>query len=129
MSAKSLRVPMPCRACHAVEDGQYKKATQALTSDGLPRAFPKVFKEILAKHPQGHLPPIAQDPVPAHVKINEAEVVKALRSFPSAIAPGPSAFWANHLKEVVFCPSPDRAYTTLQALSSYQFALFRSGPF
>ena len=110
MSAESLRATNARRARRAVEDGQYKKATQTLTSDGLAQASPEVFAEMLMKHPQGDLPLIPQDQVPAPIKIN-------LRSFPNGTAPGPSALHANHLKEAVFCPSPDRAYTTLQVLS------------
>ena len=117
MSAESLRATNARRARRTMEGGQYKKATQALTSNWLSQASPEVFAEMLAKHPQGDLPPIPQDLVPAPVKINEAEVVKALRSFPSGTAPGPSSVRASHLKEAFFCPSPDRANTTLQALS------------
>ena len=117
MSAESLCATNARRARRAVEDGQYKKATQALTSVGLAQASPEIFAKMLVKYPQGDLPLIPQDPFPAPVKINEAEVVKALRSFPTGTAPGPSALRANHLKEAVFCPSPDRAYTTLQVLS------------
>ena len=116
-SSESLRAANArCARC-AMEDGQYKKASQALTSNGLAQASPEVYAKMLAKHPQDDPPLIPQNPVPAHVKINESEVVKALRSFPSGITPGPSALRANHLKEAVFCPSPDRANTALQALT------------
>ncbi len=118
LSPDQLRRANARRACRAMEDGQYKKATQALISSGLAQASPEVFAEMLSKHPQDDLPPIPQDPVPPPVKINEVEVMKALRSFPSGTAPGPSALRANHLKEAVFCISPDRANTALRALTS-----------
>ena len=38
--------------------------------------------------------------------------------FSSGTAPGPSCLRANHLKEAVLCPSPDRAVQTLRAISS-----------
>ena len=80
VSADTLRATNACRARCAMEDGLYKKATQALTSNGLAQAPPEVFAELLAKHPQGDLPPIPQDPVPAPVKINETscESIKEL---------------------------------------------------
>ena len=55
--------------------------------------------------------------MPSPVKINESEVVKALKSFPNGTAPGPSGFRANHFKEAVFCPSSDLANSVLQALT------------
>ena len=39
----------------------------------------------------------------------------ALKSFPSGSAPGPSGLRANHLKQAVFCPSPDRSGTACPA--------------
>ena len=43
-------------------------------------------------------------------------VVKAQMSFPSSTALGPSGLRANHLKEAVFCPSPDHSEAALQVL-------------
>ena len=37
-------------------------------------------------------------------------------SLPTETAPGPSCFRANHLKEAVFCPSPDRLNLALRNL-------------
>ena len=117
ISPESMRSANARRARRAMEDGQYRKATQALTSDGLAEASPEVLAEMLAKHPQDDLPLISHLPLPTPIKIDEATVVKAMKSFPNGTAPGPSALRANHLKEAVFCPSPDRANTTLKALS------------
>ena len=116
-SSESLLTANARRARRAMENGQYKKATQALTSSGLAQASQEVLVEMLAKHPQVDPPLIPSDPIPSPVMINEAAVVKALRSFPSGTAPGPSGLRANHLKEAVLCPSPDRANGALQALS------------
>ncbi len=113
----SLRAANAHRARRAMEDGQYKKATQALTSSGLAQASTEVLAEMLAKHPQNDPPQLPSHPVPTPIQINEAEVVKALRSFPKGTAPGPSCLRAIHLKEAVFCPSPDRANIALQALT------------
>ena len=64
-----------------MEDGQYRKAIQSLTSVGLAQASADIANEMLAKHQANppHLPP---DPVPPPVQISEGVVVKALRSFP-----------------------------------------------
>jgi len=40
----------------------------------------------------------------------------SIKSFSKGSAPGPSGLRANHLKEAVFCPSPDRANHALHCL-------------
>ncbi len=40
-----------------------------------------------------------------------------MRSFPTDSAPGPSLLRANHLKEAVFCPTPDRGNKTLREIT------------
>ena len=104
------------RAKRAIEAGQYRKGIQALTSDGLAPASSETLGEMLAKHPQSPLPSIPSSPPPSPITINEAVVAKALRSFPGDSAPGPSLFRANHFKEAVFCPSPDRGNKALRAV-------------
>ena len=112
----SLRIANARRARRAMEDGQYKKATQALTSDGLAQASAEVYEEMLAKHPQVNPPPTPTAPAPPPVQVAEGDIIGALRSFPNGSAPGPSSFRANHFKEAVFCPSPDRANNAIKAL-------------
>ena len=116
IAAECLRAANARRARRAMEDGQYTKATQALTSDGLAQASAEVYKEMLAKHPQVNPPPTPTAPAPPPVQVAEVDVFKALKSFPNGSAPGPSSFRANHFKEAVFCPSPDRANNAVQAL-------------
>ena len=48
-----------------MEDGQYKKAPQSLTSMGLALPSTEVFNEMLAKNPQAD-PPLASYPDPTH---------------------------------------------------------------
>ncbi len=105
-SPASLRQANARRARRAMEDGQYKKAAQALISDGLALPTAEVLAEMINKHPQSPQPSISPDPIPTPVTISEEGLVKALKSFPSGTAPGPSCLRANHLKEAVFCPSP-----------------------
>ena len=60
-SSMSIRAANARRARRAMEDGQFKKATQALTSNGLAQASPDVLAEMLAKHPQD-VPPQTPGP-------------------------------------------------------------------
>ena len=116
IAAESLRAANARRARRAMEDGQYKKATQALTSGGLAQASAEVYEEMLAKHPQANSPPTPTDPAPPPVQVAEVDVIKVLKSFPNGSTPGPSSFRANHFKEAVFCLSPDRANNAIQVL-------------
>ena len=116
-SHETLRRGNARRARRAVGEGQFRKAIQALCSEGLAPVTPEVFEEMLAKHPRAPPPITSPAPAPAPDDISEAEVLRALRSFPSGSAPGPSCCRANHLKEAVLCPSPDRASHALRALS------------
>lgn len=115
-SIESLRLANARRAHRAVEDGHYRKAIQSLSSAGLASATADVVDEMVAKHPQAGPSCIPSGTAPSPVQVREVDIVRALRSFPSGTAPGPSSFRANHFKEAVFCPSPDRANYALQGL-------------
>ena len=106
------------RAKRAIEAGQFRKAIQALTSDGLAIPSCEILEEMLAKHPQSPLPPSLSSPPPPSISFTGAQVLHALRSFPSDSAPGPSRLSAIHLKEAVFCPSPERGDKALQAITA-----------
>ena len=108
-SPESLCQGNTIRARRAVEDGQYKKALQSLTSAGLTKPSNDVLVEMRAKHPVSSIPTLPTDPPPPAVQVSKEEVSRALKSFPNCSAPGPSGLRANHLKQAVFCPSPDRA--------------------
>ena len=116
-SLDSLRHSNVSRARRAVKDGQYRKALQSLTSAGLAQPSQPVVDEMRAKHPPSCLPTLPSGPAPPPVRFSEDEVAKALKSFPNGSAPGPSGLRSNHLKEAVFCPSPDRASRALRSLS------------
>ena len=115
---EKLRKTNASRAKTAVGEGLYRKAIQALTSGGLAPNTPEVVTELLAKHPQSPLPTTPAAPAPLPPDISEGNVFKALTSFPNGSAPGPSGLRANHLKEAVKCPSPERGAQILRALSS-----------
>ena len=103
------------RARRAVGDCQYRKALQSLTSAGLAQPSQVVLDEMLAKRPSSCPPTLPTDSVPPPVQVSEAEVSRALKSFPNGSAPGSSGLRANHLKEVMFCPSPDRGFRVLHS--------------
>ena len=88
------KVPLQCanesRACSALEDGQYRKAMQYLTSGGLAQASADVVNEMLAKHPRAATPLLPVYSVLPPVQVAKVNVIKALRSFPFGTAPGPS---------------------------------------
>ena len=115
-SQRSQRAANARWARRAVEDGQYRKAIQALASDGLALPTVEVVDEMLSKHPQVTPPSIPADSVPPPTQVAEVDIVRALKSFPAGTAPGPSSLRANHIKEAVFCPSPDRANYALRGL-------------
>ena len=105
------------RAHRAVDDSQYKKALQSLTSAGLAKPSNDVQVEMLAKHPASSIPTLPPDPPPPAVQISKEKVSRALKSFPNGSAPGPSGLRANHLRQAVFCPSLDRANHALTCLT------------
>ena len=113
----ALRASNVRRAKRAIEAGQYRKGIQVLISDGLAPASSEILDEMLIKHSQSPIPSIPSSPPPSPITINEAVVAKALRSFPGDYVPGPSLFRANHFKEAVICPSPDRGNRALRAVT------------
>ena len=111
-SANSRRA----RRRRACEDGQFRKAIQSLSSVGLASPSGDVLEAMRSKHPSAPPPSPFSSPAPSPVQVSSVEVVKALRSFPSGSAPGPTCLRASHLMEAVFCPSPDRSSYALQGL-------------
>ena len=77
-SDESVRSANARRARRAVEDGQYRKAIQSLSSDGIAPASSEVLDEMLSKHPQSGPPPIPADPVPPPVQVVCVDIVRAL---------------------------------------------------
>ena len=77
-----------CRARQAVEQGQYRKAIQLLSSSGPVQASEEVRYEMLIKHPRAAPPRLPPLPTPPPVRIEQPVVLNALRSFPSGTALG-----------------------------------------
>ena len=111
-STKSLRRSNATHARRAVEEGQYKKALQALTSMGHAQLSSEVYNQMIAKHPQSDSPDIAPPP-PVHVFTRRW--LMASDHFPTCSAVGPSSLHANHLERSRFplFSSPCVPYTTI----------------
>ena len=103
----------------AVQNGQYNKAIQALTSEGVASPSPEVLQKMLNKHPQAPPPALPSGQVPSPAKITEAAVCQGVRSFPNGYAPGPTGLHPTHLREAVGCPSPDRSSQVLTSLTMF----------
>ena len=116
--SEDLRTANARWARHAAQAGQYWKAIQALTSESLASPSDKVYTEMLFKHPQSPPPPCFPTIIPPSIDTVEGLVAKAIRSFPSGSAPGPSLLRANHLKEAITCPSPECGLQFLKVLTS-----------
>ena len=110
--------PYPCPECRGTADifGDHSKA---LTSNGLASHSPEILQEMLGKHPQAPPPSLPSGPTPASVTLSEAVILKGVKSFPNASAPGPSGLRPSHLKEAVKCPSPDRANLIISRLTRF----------
>ena len=113
----SLRLSNARRARRLTEEGQYKKALQALLSEGIAGASAEVIDQMLSKHPQVAPPSLPQGPPSPPPHIASEIILKAIRSFPAGSAPGPSHFRAAHLKEAVLCPSPGQAAQVMHSLT------------
>ena len=106
-------------ARHAMEDGQYRKAMQALSSVGVAPSSPDVLDGMLSKHPQAPPLPISTTTTtPTPTNISEADVLRAVKSFPAGSASGPSSLRASHFKEALQCPSSNCAVHVTRALSN-----------
>ena len=70
-SSESSRLANVSRANRAVEDGQYQKAIQLLSSNGLADVTADVFDEILAKPPQADPSCIPSDPLTPPLQVQK----------------------------------------------------------
>ena len=71
---------------------------------------------MLVKHPQS--PPPSHPLTPPLISLSYRCVSRALRSFPSDSALGPSLLRANHLREATRCPTASCGTRTLRAITA-----------
>ena len=120
---KSPRAFNAARARCFVEEGQYRKASQALTSHGLAVPDEDSLEVMLQKHPQVPPPDLPNSPPPAAPSLSKSVVKRAVTSFSPGTAPGPSGLRASHLAEAISCPTPSRAQASLSTLSQFSSLL------
>lgn len=86
-----------------LEDHQFSRAAQALSSSGLDFDSNEAYKAMEEKHPRDDAPILPEGDTPPPMKITKEQVKGALKSFRTGTAPGPSGLRAEHLKNAVFC--------------------------
>ena len=106
------------RATKLAQEGQFSRAVQTLTSQGMADATETTTEAMREKHPQKDPieVPLSKTTVP-QLKFTQIDVFNATKSFRQGSAPGPSGLRPEHLKVAVKTSSPDRANKALQGLS------------
>jgi hypothetical protein len=107
------------RSLRCVQDGQYSKATKALTSLGIARTTPDVLQALRDLHPHQDAPTCSstQEPSVTPVVLTPDQALHALRSFGEGTAPGPSLMSAAFFKNAVFANSPHKGERALKVLT------------
>ena len=84
------------------QQGQYSKAVQALSSEGIVEPSTDTTTKLQEKHPLGQLPtPIVLSGVES-IQIHMEDITQALRSFPKDTACGRSGLRVSHLMETLY---------------------------
>ena len=99
-SSDSKQVEINVKRCNNyVKEGQYTKASQALTSAGLAQPSPETKAKIQELYPQ--CPSILtedEEPSVPPLQFSPSHVSKAIMAFKPGTVPGPSGLGAQHLK-------------------------------
>ena len=111
------------RCLRLVQEGQYSRAVQALTSRGIDQDSLAAREAMKEKHPAAPLPRPPSDLPPAPAPFNVQEVRKAILSFNTGSAPGPSGLRAEHLKKMISSPDPSSGGRVLAAITRFVNAL------
>ncbi|CAL1143640.1 unnamed protein product [Cladocopium goreaui] len=107
------------RCCALAAEGELSRACAALTEPPPLPPSRATLEALAAQHPQAAPPDVAQlGPArPAAVpEVTKENVVRAVRSFSRASAPGPSGLRADHLKETLSTAHGDEVASHLVAL-------------
>ena len=107
------------RSKRALEDGQCRKAIQALSSRGLAPDNDQTFQALLDLHPQSPSPSLPSSSVPPSATFTASTVLVAVDSFPKGSSPGPSGLRPSHLHEAAHCPSSTRSHEFVEALTVF----------
>lgn len=106
------------RSKRALEDGQYRKAIPALSSQGLTPGDDQTFQSFLDLHPQAP-PSLPSSAAPPASVFSNSIVLAALDSFPQGSSSSPSGLRPSHLKEADLCPFPTHYFEFIGALTSF----------
>ena len=109
------------RCCSLAAEGELARACAALTEPAPVPASLEALAELRDKHPAAAAPDLAAlGPArPALVPEFDAEaVIKAVRSFHRASAPGPSGLRPDHVREALATPHGDEVIAHLVSLSN-----------
>ncbi|CAL1154289.1 unnamed protein product [Cladocopium goreaui] len=107
------------RCCALAAEGELSRACAALTEPPPLPPSRATLEALAAQHPQAAPPDVAQlGPArPAAVpEVTKENVVRAVRSFSRASAPGPSGLRADHLQETLSTAHGDEVASHLVAL-------------
>ena len=115
------------RANKLIAEGQYGRAAQALTSNGVATVSADSFQEMRAKHPQRAVPNLQPDPSAVPLVLHRDKVAKSVRGFKKGSAPGTSGLRAEHLKVAINCGSPVQDEKTVTALTKFCNLLLSGG--
>ena len=107
------------RCLRLVQEGQYSRAVQALTSRGIDQESDAAREAMKEKHPAAPIPRTPSDIPPAPPPFNVQEIRKAILSFNTGSAPGPSGLRAEHLKKMISSPDPSSGGRVLAAITRF----------
>ena len=109
-----------------IEDGNLRAAVRILCSEeSIAPDNEETFKELCLKHPPGVQlnSSISSQESIGHLEVTEAEVLKAIRSFPSGSSGGPDGIRPQHVLQLVTCPVQGRE--ALTAITSFTNLLLK----
>ena len=116
------------RALKYCQEGNLRKAIQALQSLGVHKITPTVIAELEAKHPQTRSKEPTPEGIPEILErervyarehpIQPEEVLRAIRKFPRAVAGGGSALSPAHLQDLVATEANNEEGSLVYALAA-----------
>ena len=115
---KSQQEKNVLRATRLVQEGQYARSLQSLTSAGMAQHTKETLKVMRDKHPSAQPTPIFQpESNTPQMVFSQAQVFKGIKSFRRGSAPGPSGLRAEHLKVATKCAPPNRTDKATAAIT------------
>ena len=107
------------RCKRLLEEGQFSRAAEALSSLGIDQSSQEAYDSMIKKHPQcNKFDPPTEHLEADNLKFLPADVKKAVNSFKAGSAPGPTGLRAEHLKEALSASATHLSMKALNALTS-----------